>query len=121
MPIEPKQLNALPPVLAYARLTIEMHRLIGEGKGASEEAEALADKMYASWYAMTYQEQSRMRGLSADLYALSEGGPKRVEMTDEQLAAWKRAFREAYNRGAIVDADRFLNFLRGPVPSRLPP
>jgi tetratricopeptide (TPR) repeat protein len=121
MPIEAKQLNALPPVLAYARLTIEMHRLIGEGKGDSEEAEALADQMDTPWYAMTAQEQSRMRGLSSDLHALREGGPKRVMMTNEQLAIWQRAIREAYDRSETGDVDGFLNLLREPVPAGLPP
>jgi tetratricopeptide (TPR) repeat protein len=120
MPIEAKLLNALPPVLAYARLTMEMHRLINDGKGDSEEAEALADKMDAPWYAMTAQEQSRMRGLSADLYAIREGGPKRVMMTAEQRASWNRAIKEAYDRSETGDVDGFLSLLREPVPAGLP-
>ena len=44
---------------------------------------------------MTHQEQDRMRGLAADLNALKEGGPKRVDMTPEQIAEWQRAARMA--------------------------
>jgi tetratricopeptide (TPR) repeat protein len=97
-----------------------MHRLIDEGQGDSAEAEALADQMDAPWHAMTPQEQSRMRGLASDLHALREGGPKRVEMTPEQLAAWRNAFREANNRSESGDIDAALDFLRRPVPSELP-
>src|SRR5262249_7456201 len=109
-----------PPAFAYARLLIEMHRFIGEGKGDSPEAETLADQMDAPWYAMTAQEQARMRGLAADLHALRDGGPKRADMAPEELADWKRRAREAYNLGEAGDADAFLNFLRRPVPSQLP-
>ena len=75
MPTDVEALTTQHPALAYARLLIEMHRLIGEGKGDGEEAEALAERMDAPWYAMTTQEQTRMRGLSADLHALRGGGP----------------------------------------------
>jgi hypothetical protein len=120
MAIETAQLDSLPPVIAYARLLSEMHRLALEGKEDSAEAEALADRMDAPWHAMTPQEQARMRGLSADLYALTEGGPKRVEMTPEQRAAWQNNFKEAYRANETGDVDTLLHFLRKPVPSGLP-
>src|SRR5258708_38149147 len=112
MPTEADALSTQPPVLAYARLLTEMHRLIREGKGDSEEAEALADRMDAPWYAMTAQEQARMRGLSADLHALREGGPKRADMTPEQLATWQHDAGEAYTGGETADGDAALNFPR---------
>ena len=105
MPITANQSNSQPSVIAYARLLLESQRLIDEGKGDSQEAETLADRMDVPWYAMTTQEQSRMEGLSVDLYAFKEGGPKRVDMDPEQLANWQRAAREAYNRGEAGNAD----------------
>jgi hypothetical protein len=108
------------PVLTYARLLGEVHHLIAQGKGDTDEAEALADQMDAPWYAMTPVEQARMRGLSVDLYALREGGPKRVDMSPEQLALWQRDAQEGYSYGEAADVDRALNFLRQPVPSGLP-
>src|SRR5262245_23804635 len=109
-----------PPVLAYARLLRQVHALIAQGKGDTDEADALADLMDAPWYAMTPAEQARMRGLSADLYGLSEGGPKQVDMTQEQFTEWQRAARDAYASSGAGEVDAALNFLRRPVPSGLP-
>jgi tetratricopeptide (TPR) repeat protein len=120
VPIDTKPLNTQPPVLAYARLLVESQRLIDAGKGDSDEAEALADRMDAPWHALTALEQARMKGLSADLNALAEGGPKRVNMTKEQLEAWQKAIKEVNARAETGDVDEALNFLRRPVPSTLP-
>jgi hypothetical protein len=120
MPSAIKALNTQPPVIAYARLLLDMHRLIVEGKGDSEEAEALSDRMDAPWYAMTGQEQARMRGLATDLNALRDGGPKRVDMTPERFAAWKHTLMELFTPSAAGDPDAALGFLRGPIPSGLP-
>jgi tetratricopeptide (TPR) repeat protein len=120
MPSETLAFSTQPPAIAYARLLVEMHRLIGEGKGDAEETEALAERMDAPWYAMTAQEQARMRGLAADLNALREGGPRRTGMSPEQLATWQQAAREAWARAEAGDEDTALSFLRQPVPSGLP-
>jgi tetratricopeptide (TPR) repeat protein len=120
MPTKTNALDAQPPALVYARLLILLHRLIGQGLGDSEEAEATADQMDSSWYALSAQEQTRMRGLAADLHALREGGPKRVNMLPEQLANWKRELKEARTLGEAGDVDAFLSFLRQPVPVELP-
>ena len=120
MPTDTEALITLTPPIAYARLLIKIHRLNSEGKGDSEEAEALADQMDAPWYSMTAQEQTRMRGLSVDLYSLREGGPKRVDMTPEQIAAWQHVAREAYIRNEAGDTDAALSVLRGPIPAGLP-
>jgi tetratricopeptide (TPR) repeat protein len=109
-----------PPVLMYARLLRDVHALIAQEKGDTDEAEALADRMDAPWYAMSPKEQERMRGLSADLYALREGGTKRVVMSAEQLQEWQREAREAYARHDTGDVDGTLAFLRRPSPASLP-
>jgi tetratricopeptide (TPR) repeat protein len=121
MPNNIKELSTQVPAIAYARLLIDMHRLIGEGKGDSQEAEALADRMDAPWYAMTAKDQDRMRGLAADLNALREGAPRRVDMSPEQRARWHHAAVEAHARSEFGDVDAVLKFLRQPVPAQLPP
>jgi tetratricopeptide (TPR) repeat protein len=118
--IDGKCLNSLPPVIAYARLLRELQRLADEGKADSQEAEAVTELMDAPWYAMTDQEQSRMRGLSADLYALREGGPKRTELNRVELATWQQKAKETFARSE-TEPDAALNLLRQPVPSQLPP
>lgn len=120
MPDDPGMIDTRPPATVYARLLTELHRLINEGKGDGEEAEALADRMDTPWYAMTGQEQARMRGLAADLNAMREGGPRRVDMSPEQLAHWQNGLRESHTRGTAGDLDAALNFLRQPIPSLLP-
>lgn len=120
MPAIDTDATTLPPALIYARLLRQSHELLSQNKGDTPEAEALAEQMDQPWYALTAQEQRRMRGLSADLHALREGGPKRIEMAPEQFAAWQRDARDAYARAELGDADALLDFLRQPVPSNLP-
>jgi hypothetical protein len=120
MPMTEDERTTLPPVLAYARLLRRSHNLIAAGKGDSEEAEMLADDMDAPWYAMNECEQDRMRGLSADLYALREGGPKRIEMSDQEVAKWKKATKRAYAGLHSGEIDATLAFLRRPIPHSLP-
>ncbi len=112
--------KTLSPALTYARLLRESQVLIAAGKGDSSEAEALADRMDRPWYAMTDRELQRMRGLSVDLYALAEEGPKRIEMSPDQLAHWQQALKTAWARYELGDVDAALNILRRPVPASLP-
>jgi tetratricopeptide (TPR) repeat protein len=109
-----------PPVLAYARLLRQSHELIARGLGDSPEAEAWAEHMDEPWYAMTTEEQRRMRGLSADLYALREGGPKRVEMSPEQFDVWQRHVNDVCMQSELGNVDVALEFLRQPIPANLP-
>src|SRR5947209_3983723 len=112
--------TSLPPVLVCARITRQLHDLIAQGKGDSEEAEALADLGDKPWYAMADREQERMRGLSIDLYALREGGPKRVPMSQEELAKWHQALHGTEAALETGDVDAALAFLRQPIPESLP-
>ncbi|MGH7172842.1 MAG: hypothetical protein ACRELG_21385, partial [Gemmataceae bacterium] len=120
MPAIDTELMTLPPALLYARLLRQSHELVARNKGDTPEAEALAEQMDQPWYALTAQEQRRMRGLSADLHALREGGMKQVEMTPDQLAVWQHDGREAFERSELGDVDALLDFLRQPIPSKLP-
>lgn len=112
---------SMPPVLIYARLLRQNHELIARNEGDSPAAEALAEQMDRPWYALTAAEQRRMRGLSADLYALREGGPRRIAMSPEEFSAWQRTARHVSRRSQLDDVDALLDFLRQPIPSNLPP
>jgi hypothetical protein len=107
-------------VRIYTRLLREVHVLIGRGLGDSPQAESLVDEMDAPWYGMTDDEQLRMRRLSADLYALAEGGAKQVEMTDQELRAWKETAKNTLTALKLEDVDSALAFLRRPSPRQLP-
>ncbi len=120
MPVSDTQELTSTPVLTYARLLRESHDLIARSLGDSPEAEVLAEQMDEPWYAMTAEEQRRMRGLSADLYALRQGGPKRVDMSPEQLAAWQAKAKDAYQQSELGRVDVALTFLREPIPANLP-
>ena len=61
-----------------------------------------------------------MRGLSADLYALREGGPKRVKMSKEELKNWQEAGQHAKAGLDAGEIDATLAFLRKPIPVDLP-
>jgi hypothetical protein len=63
------------PFQEYVRLLRELHRLIAEGKGDSDEAEQLRDLMDDPWDRMSPEEIRRVRGLSADLYTLTDPQP----------------------------------------------
>src|SRR5215207_4399158 len=58
--------------LTVVRALREMHRLSSLGLFESPEAEEIRDAMDEAWQALTEVEQERLRGLSADLNALSE-------------------------------------------------
>lgn len=120
MPVIDKEEMTSTPMLDYARMLRESHNLIAQGKGESPEAEALADRMDQPWYAMTAEEQRRMRGLSGDLNALLDGGPKRVEMTPEALAEWQRLGKDTYAQSELGNVDAALAHLRQPIPVNLP-
>ncbi len=104
------------PVLAFSRLLRDLDQLMLQGKGNAKEADAVRGQMEAIWGELTEQEQERMDGLSEDLYALAEGGPPRVAMDAEQLAAWRREVAEAMD----ADPDAALGLLRKPSPDALP-
>jgi tetratricopeptide (TPR) repeat protein len=120
MSVDIEMPSVRPPLLVYARLLRELDDLTNRGLGDSPEAEALVDRMDTPWYAMTADEQARMRGLAADLNALREGGPKRVNMAPDESATWQRAIKEGYERGLAGDVDATLTILRRPIPSNLP-
>ncbi len=49
-----------------------LHGMIAEGKGDTDEADAVRDEMDAPWYALSEEEVARLNRLAADLYTLDE-------------------------------------------------
>jgi tetratricopeptide (TPR) repeat protein len=97
--------------LGFERLA----NLIGTAAGDSPEAEGIRAALGPLWKRATNFE--RMRGLAIDLRALAEGGPKVIEMTPSDAAAWGKeaqAIRDSIFLGQ--DLDRALAFLRRPHP-----
>src|ERR1017187_4762669 len=82
------------PILESARLLRDLHALFAHSKEESEEADAIREQMEGPWYAMTPQERELMRGLSADLYSVVDGGPPRVAMSSPELQTWQIEARE---------------------------
>ncbi len=59
------------PVSEYQVLLKTLHDLMAEGKGDSDEAEAVRDKLDELWPRLTEEEVDFLRGLSSDLYMLT--------------------------------------------------
>jgi tetratricopeptide (TPR) repeat protein len=60
------------------------------GHGDSDEADAVREQMEAPWQAMTDDERTRLRGLSADLYSVGRERPE-PDHADAELAARLKA------------------------------
>lgn len=100
-----------PDYTTYERLLIELHRLIAEGKGDDEEAEAVRDEMDAPEQRLSQDEIMRLNGLSADLYMLQDDEVyKPYEGTREELIT---ALGDALSRN---DYENILLLLRKGTP-----
>ncbi len=106
--------EGLPAVHAYVTLLLQLDALMAEGKGDSPEADAVREQMDEPWYAMTEQEQQRVRGLSEDLFSLAEGGAKSVAMSAAEKQQWVREAQTSLR--VAEDPDAALAFLRWPFP-----
>jgi hypothetical protein len=103
-----------PRYVKYERLLQELHHLMAEGKGDTEEADALREEMDEPWWALRREERARLDGLSADLYMLQDQevfeplDPS--ERTPERLGV---ALKAAWDQG---DWESLLELLRkGPM------
>ncbi|MBI3821472.1 MAG: hypothetical protein HY289_02205 [Planctomycetes bacterium] len=110
-----------PAFMRSARLLLDLHRLFVQAMENSPEADSIRDQMDEPWYAMTTDEQERVGGFSEDLYAVAEGGPPCVTMSEPELYAWKKELDERRTRYQAGDVDGWLAFLRKPRPSNFPP
>jgi tetratricopeptide (TPR) repeat protein len=99
-----------PHYLQIADLLQDLHDLMGRGRGATDEADALREQMEVHWHNLTDEERSRMEGLSADLYTLEPDSPivhpREPGIYTEELAADVRRARDAGG------SDRILALLR---------
>jgi hypothetical protein len=78
------------PLRAYTRLLLRLHELIAAGKGDTANADAVRDEMDAPWRSLGSAEQELAGGLSEDLYAISDHGPRAVAMTTQVRSTWGR-------------------------------
>jgi hypothetical protein len=110
--------NGVPAVRAYSKLLLELDDLMAAGKGNGPEADEIRERMEQPWNALTEQERERVGGLSEDLYALADGGPKSVPMSEAERARWAQEARRV-----LADANQpeaALAFLRRPFPQGVP-
>ena len=56
-----------PDYVTYERLLVEIDRLIADGKGDNEEAEAVRDQMDPPWYRLSSEETDHIGSLSIGL------------------------------------------------------
>ncbi len=57
---------------AYADLLLKLHNLISQGKGESEDSDAIRDHMDVYWKRLDEGDREIARQLSADLYSLDD-------------------------------------------------
>lgn len=58
----------------YAQNLLILHRMISEGKGDSQEADDIRDKMDRPWLSLNAADVAAMNVFSASIYALFEDG-----------------------------------------------
>ncbi|MGP0065676.1 MAG: hypothetical protein ACLQGP_18990 [Isosphaeraceae bacterium] len=101
--------GASTPYREYVRLLRNLHALIAEGKGDSDEADQLRDLMDDPWYQMTPEEVRRVRDLSADLYTLVDPPSPPPQADASDFAETCRLIEAARNE---QDWDHLLELLR---------
>ena len=57
------------PLATYRRYLEQLHAMIREGKGDSDEADLLREEMEEPWYLLSEEEKQEMAQYSEDLYA----------------------------------------------------
>ncbi|MFN0054450.1 MAG: hypothetical protein ACKV0T_19920 [Planctomycetales bacterium] len=90
-------------------MTRRLHALIAHGQGDSQEADALRDEMDGPWYRLSEAEQLRARGLSGDLYSLSDEETHPRDDTGKSVTP-----EELQSAWDVRDWDRVLELLRAP-------
>jgi tetratricopeptide (TPR) repeat protein len=106
------------PALEYERLLLQLAHLMAEGRGDTEEADALRDQMDRPWRELRPEEMGRLRALSADLYMLQDAEiPEPLDPAEGAPERLGAALQHAYDQ---QDWDRLLALLRK-GPSLLPP
>ena len=97
-----------PSYSRYIRGIRDIHALIATDRDDSPEADAIRDGMDHPWYDLSETEQARLKGLSADLYSISDP-PQEPQPTDHQFGRTLMKVEEARRAG---EWDRALEILR---------
>jgi len=74
-----------PNYLAVVRGVRDLHRLSIEGQDEAPEADAIRDATDAPWEALTEVERRRIRGLSEDLYSISNPDERSDRPSDPKV------------------------------------
>lgn len=95
-----------PYYLEYESLLKDLHRLISDGKGDTEEADAVRDRMDTPEQHLSREEINRLNGLSADLYMLQNDEVyEKYEGTQEQL---RSQLADVWEHGDLEETLRLL-------------
>jgi tetratricopeptide (TPR) repeat protein len=106
-----------PEYVKSVLLLKQLHRMIVEGRGDTDEADAVRDEMDAPWYALSEEEVARVDRLGADLYTLDEMPPTPPQQDKTTAAALSAEIDLARKAG---DWEDILDLLRR-SPGVLPP
>jgi hypothetical protein len=107
--MERQPLALSPHYREFVRGLRELHRLAVSGQEESPEAETIRDAMDGPWGAMSLSERERARGLSEDLYSLSEPASGGNKVLNSQAQAQLADASAAWRQG---DLDSALELLR---------
>ncbi len=103
------------PLFQHIKQTLELHRLIREGLGDTDEADALRDAMHETWDQLSPDDLPIVHGLSADLYSLTgdeTNNPEHAEPANPPMLAealrqgdWRQVLEIARRLQHVVDED----------------
>lgn len=96
--MRPRPLVMSPSYGAAARAIRELFLLSRKGRDESPEADAVRDASDAIWESLTETERDRLRGLSEDLYSITDSIAPLLDANPQFQRAIKDAF-EAQQRG----------------------
>jgi hypothetical protein len=81
----------------YVFLLEELHSLIAQGKGDTDEADRLRDSMDDFWDRLNPREIQLARGLSADLYSLVDSPLQEPQVGQDEMIETCRLVGAAWN------------------------
>ncbi len=100
--------SSSPSYLRNIRGLRELHALTLAGFDESPEADAVRDSLEGPWYDLSEIERQRLKGLSADLYSISDP----IEQPLPSNPQVQRKLRESYEANQLGKWDQALDLLR---------
>src|SRR5580704_7071391 len=88
-----------PNYRAFVRGIRALHRLTISGQDETPEADTVRDAMDVPWEALSEIERKRARGLSGDLYSISDPPPGHDQQMNAQAQETWNSALEAKQRG----------------------